>query len=232
MPRSTFRGAAVAPARRAARHEAAGSSRRHPAAALGGRSTGRSTGRVRAAPGHGRTAPRPGDPGEDRCGHRSTPGRPKVTLAPASSVSRHKAATIGGSLELPAAKIALSGGGRDFGNRESYRRPALENAPRHRHPQAADGRRRCAGCGETLPLASFRRDSRGYWRSNCNDCALLVTREWKARNRETLLARRRAAPRAHPCPSRPAGDKPQVIGPGQSSPEPPIRSRSKPPQVR
>ena len=55
-----------------------------------------------------------------------------------------------------------------------------------------------------MPVDRFRRDSRGYVRSHCNPCALEVTRQWRARNREALLARRRAAdkngetrPRAH-----------------------------------
>ena len=53
--------------------------------------------------------------------------------------------------------------------------------------------RRCSRCTERLPLGAFRRDSRGFVRSHCNLCALAVTQEWRARNREALLARRRAA---------------------------------------
>ena len=54
--------------------------------------------------------------------------------------------------------------------------------------------RTCARCKERKPTAdSFRRDSRGYWRSWCNPCQLEATREWRARNRDALLARRRAA---------------------------------------
>lgn len=53
--------------------------------------------------------------------------------------------------------------------------------------------RRCSRCTERLPLGAFRRDSRGYVRSHCIPCSLADTQEWRARNREALLARRRAA---------------------------------------
>lgn len=56
-----------------------------------------------------------------------------------------------------------------------------------------NGPRRCARCTETKPTTEYRRDSRGYWRSWCNPCQLAATREWKARNRDALLERRRAA---------------------------------------
>jgi hypothetical protein len=51
----------------------------------------------------------------------------------------------------------------------------------------------CSRCKEPKPLDAFRLDPKGYRRSHCNLCALAVTQEWRARNREALLARRRAA---------------------------------------
>lgn len=52
--------------------------------------------------------------------------------------------------------------------------------------------RTCSRCSEPRPLAEFRRDSRGYVRSHCRPCALAVTQEWRARNRDRLLPERRA----------------------------------------
>jgi len=60
--------------------------------------------------------------------------------------------------------------------------------------------RRCSRCGERKPPDAFRLDARGYRRSHCNPCALAVTQEWRARHRDELLARRRAA-RMIPTPS-------------------------------
>ena len=53
--------------------------------------------------------------------------------------------------------------------------------------------RTCSRCHEPKPVDAFRRDSRGYVRSHCIPCSLAVTQEWRARHREALLARRRAA---------------------------------------
>ena len=53
--------------------------------------------------------------------------------------------------------------------------------------------RTCSRCRTPKPLAAFRLDARGYLRSHCRECSLAVTREWRARHREALLARRRAA---------------------------------------
>lgn len=67
-------------------------------------------------------------------------------------------------------------------------------------PRAAQSTapRRCARCTQTKPISEFRRDSRGFWRSWCNPCQLAATREWKARHRDELLARRRAQRRKDP----------------------------------
>jgi len=51
----------------------------------------------------------------------------------------------------------------------------------------------CSRCHEPLPLAAFRLDSRGYTRSHCIACCLLDSQDWRARNHDALLARRRAA---------------------------------------
>ena len=53
--------------------------------------------------------------------------------------------------------------------------------------------RTCSRCKESMPLDAFRRDSRGYLRSWCRPCCLAGTAEWRGRNRDALLARRRAA---------------------------------------
>lgn len=53
--------------------------------------------------------------------------------------------------------------------------------------------RRCARCGETKASSEFRLDSRGFRRSHCKTCSLAMNREYRARNRDALLARRRAA---------------------------------------
>ncbi len=52
---------------------------------------------------------------------------------------------------------------------------------------------RCSRCGEPLPLAAFRLDSRGYVRSHCIPCCLLDSQEWRTRHHAELLARRRSA---------------------------------------
>lgn len=53
--------------------------------------------------------------------------------------------------------------------------------------------RTCSRCHEPMPLDAFRLDARGYRRSHCRACCLADTQDWRARNREALLARRRAA---------------------------------------
>ncbi len=74
---------------------------------------------------------------------------------------------------------------------------ALHKSPSHRAqgPSAKDAAvKTCARCEQHLSTAEhFRRDSPGYWRSHCNECAKAITREWRAAHREELLARRRAA---------------------------------------
>lgn len=52
--------------------------------------------------------------------------------------------------------------------------------------------RRCSRCEQALPLAEFRKDGRGYWRSHCNSCSRLDSQEWRARHHDELLAKRRA----------------------------------------
>ena len=54
--------------------------------------------------------------------------------------------------------------------------------------------KRCVRCGESKPVAEFRRNPRmrdgfGSW---CRECSVARTREWRAEHREELNARRRA----------------------------------------
>jgi hypothetical protein len=62
--------------------------------------------------------------------------------------------------------------------------------------------RTCSRCSEPRPLAEFRLDAKGYRRSHCRACALDATRQWRARNREALLARRRATYATRPTAGR------------------------------
>jgi hypothetical protein len=60
----------------------------------------------------------------------------------------------------------------------------------------------CSRCRTPMPLDDVRRDAKGYRRSHCRACALAVTQEWRARNREALLARRRATYATRPTAGR------------------------------
>ena len=89
----------------------------------------------------------------------------------------------------------------------SRRSPLPAAYPRHLHvrrdrvdhirPRALAGSTlagagHCSRCREWLPLSSYGRDSRGYWRARCDPCARLVTREWHRTHHAQDLARARA----------------------------------------
>lgn len=57
---------------------------------------------------------------------------------------------------------------------------------------------RCSRCHEAKPLEAFRLDSAGRTRSHCIPCSRAVNQEWRARHRDELAARRRAAYAADP----------------------------------
>lgn len=85
-----------------------------------------------------------------------------------------------GALSRNVASVARRAGVRDAASRR-YRR--WDGGPS----------RVCSRCGESLPIDQFRLDSRGFTRSHCIGCCLLDSQDWRARNHEALLARRRAA---------------------------------------
>ena len=65
--------------------------------------------------------------------------------------------------------------------------------PRAYHDHRADppGQRRCPRCEQYLPVESFTLPG-GRVQGNCRVCRLAATREYKARHRDRLLAKRRA----------------------------------------
>lgn len=52
--------------------------------------------------------------------------------------------------------------------------------------------RTCSRCEEPKPIDQFGRDVKDRVRSHCIPCARAVTQEWRARNHQELLERRRA----------------------------------------
>jgi hypothetical protein len=51
---------------------------------------------------------------------------------------------------------------------------------------------RCGRCGQRKAASEFKHDAKGH-PLRCKPCALTDTQEWRARHRDELLARRRAA---------------------------------------
>jgi hypothetical protein len=68
-----------------------------------------------------------------------------------------------------------------------------DDARRRYRRQSSASARVCSRCELSLPLDSFRLDSRGFTRSHCRACQLLDSQDWRARNHDALLARRRDA---------------------------------------
>jgi len=66
---------------------------------------------------------------------------------------------------------------------------------------------RCRRCNQQLPRSTFRLMRGRYPSSWCPACHVAATREWRARNRDEINTRRRAAYRAaHPRPPAPQPD--------------------------
>ena len=52
--------------------------------------------------------------------------------------------------------------------------------------------RRCSRCRVVKPVDQFRLDAKGRVRSHCIPCGNAVNQDWRAANRDRLLAERRA----------------------------------------